>query len=264
MTRALQRIWSVAKLTIKESVRKRVALGTIACSTLMTLALGLVARSMQASEGSQMELAAAVQGLLRAIAVFSWVLALFIGVSAVPNDIERRTTYTLLAKPIERYQYVYGKFVGCSMLLAANLTVVGAIVAAILYAENRSLTINLLLNLATFWVSHTALIALAITFTLMLPTSVGALVALGVYFLSSVYGYGRQVAETQALHPFWRGLGEIVYFLGRYFTPRVNWLAVDRPFYSVSTPQPLAIAAVLGYCVVVLALGTWAFTRREL
>jgi ABC-type transport system involved in multi-copper enzyme maturation permease subunit len=261
---AVLRIWSVAKLTVKESVRKRVALGMMVCSVLMTLALGLVARSMQASEGSEMELAVAVQGLLRAIAVFSWVLALFIGVTAVPNEIERRTTYTLLAKPLERYQYVYGKFVGCSMLLAANLTVVGAIVAAILYTQNRSLTINLLQNLATFWVSHTALIALAIAFTLMLPMSVAALVALGVYFLSSVYGYGRQVAETEALHPFWRAMGEFVYILGRYITPRVNWLAVDRPFYSVSTPQPLAVAAVLGYCIVILALGTWAFSRREL
>lgn len=261
---AAPRIWSVAKLTVKESVRKRVALGMMVCSVIMTLALGLVARSMQASEGSQMELGIAVQGLLRAVAVFSWVLALFIGVTAVPNEMERRTTYTLFAKPLERYQYVYGKFLGCSMLLAANLTVVGAIIAAILYSQDATLTVNLLKNLATFWVSYTALIALAITFTLVLPMAVAALAALGVYFLSSVYGYGRQVAETTALHPFWRGLGEIVYVLGKHITPRVNWLAVDRPFYEVSTPQPVAIAAVLGYCFVILALGTWAFSRREL
>lgn len=261
----LRRVLAIAGLTVKESARKRVAIGMIICSVLMTLALGLVARSMQMSEGSDFGLAIAVETLLRAVASFTWILAIFISITAVPPELDRRTTYTLFAKPVERYEFVLGKFVGCVVLLAANLCAIGAIVALLLYHENPALTNALLLDLATYWVSYTSLIALSISLTLIFPMTVAALVSLGVYFLGAVYGVGLQVAQTDQLHPFWRGVGRFVYDFGRVATPRVNWLNTDRPAIAVmGHSQEQAVGYVLAYSLIVLVLGAIAFSRREM
>lgn len=261
----LRRILAIAGLTLKESARKRVSAGMIICSVLMTLSLGLVARSMQANEGSDFGLAAAVYTLLRVVAAFTWVLAIFISVTAIPPEFERRTTYTLFAKPVERYEFVFGKFLGCFLLLAGNLAVIAALVWLMLGREDPKLTMDMLRNLGAFCVSYTALIALAISFTLVAPMPIAALLSLGIYFLASVYGYGLQVAETARLHPFWRAVGSVVFFVGRYATPRVNWLNTDRPFYQITGHTQLeASLYVLAYSVVVLILGAVVFSRREL
>lgn len=260
----IERVMAVAALTMKESARKKVALGMIICSILMTLALGLVARTMGLNEGSDLGLAIAAQGLLRVVASFTWVLALFISVTAVPPEMERRTTYTLFAKPLERFEWVLGKFLGCCALLAANLLVVGGIIGFMLWSQNRDLAIALLLNLATFLASYTALMALAVSLTLVLPMAVAALVALGLYFLGTVHGLGLQVAQTESLWGGWRVLGAFVYQLGRFASPRINWLNTDRPFITLEMPQEIAIAAVLAYSLAVLILASVAFSHREL
>jgi ABC-type transport system involved in multi-copper enzyme maturation permease subunit len=171
----------------------------------------------------------------------------------------------LFAKPVERYEFVLGKFLGCVVLLAVNLCVIGLIVSMLLYRENPQLTRALLLDLATYWVSYTSLIALSISLTLVLPMTVAALLSLGVYFLGAVYGVGLQVAQTEQLHPVWRGLGRLVYGFGRVASPRINWLNTDRPALAViGHSQAQAVAYVLAYSIVVLLLGAIAFSRREM
>lgn len=266
--RSLERIYAVAVLTLKESARKKVAVGMIVCSVLMTMALGLVARAMDVGSGNEMGLVVVVTGLLRAVASFTWVLALFISVTAVPPEMERRTTYTLFAKPLNRFEFVLGKFLGCCALLAVNLVVIGLLVALMLGRDNPNLTVALLKNLGTFFVSYTALIALAVSATLFLPMAVAALVALGLYFLGSVYGMGLQVAQAERLNPIWRGIGWAVYHFARIATPRVNWLNTDRPLYMLEgakqASQPEAIGYVLLYSLAVLIVGSLIFSRREL
>lgn len=259
------RILAVAGLTIKESARKKVALGMMICTVIMTVALGLVARSIQASEGGQMELAIAVSTLLRVVASFSWVLALFISLTAVSSELERRTTYTLFSKPLERFEFVLGKYLGCCALLAVNLAIIALLITWMLWSEDRDLAMALVKNVGTFFVSYSTLIALTLSLTLFLPMAIAGLLALGIYFLASVYNYGQSVAQTESLHPLWRGLGEAVYQFGRVATPRINWLNVDRPFYDLVRPtQPEAIGWVFLYSLVVLALGSLLFARREL
>lgn len=259
-----RRIGAVAGMTVRESTRKRVAIGMVVCSVVMTLALGLVARSMQAAETSDLGLATAVSALLRVVAGFTWVLALFISITAIPPEIERRTTYTLFAKPLERWEFVFGKFFGCCALLAINISVIALIVWLMLGKENPTLTIALLKNLATFFISYTALVALIISLTTMLPMVVAGLVGLGIYFLGSAYGYGLSVAQTDRLNVFARSIGWIVYYVGRAITPRINWLNTDRPFYDLTINQAYASACVLAYAVAALIVGAAVFSRREL
>jgi ABC-type transport system involved in multi-copper enzyme maturation permease subunit len=67
---------------------------------------------------------------LAATSVFGLFIAVFIGIGLVSKEVERRSAYSLLAKPIHRYQMIAGKFAGLALTLAVNV----AIMAAALYA----------------------------------------------------------------------------------------------------------------------------------
>lgn len=60
---------------------------------------------------------------LVATSIFGLFIAVFIGIGLVSKEVERRSIYSLLSKPIERYQFVVGKFVGLTLTLAVNLSV---------------------------------------------------------------------------------------------------------------------------------------------
>jgi ABC-type transport system involved in multi-copper enzyme maturation permease subunit len=65
---------------------------------------------------------------LAATSLFGLFIAVFIGIGLVSKEVEKRSIYSLLAKPIERYQLVLGKYAGLVLTLAVNLSVmVGAL-----------------------------------------------------------------------------------------------------------------------------------------
>jgi ABC-type transport system involved in multi-copper enzyme maturation permease subunit len=60
---------------------------------------------------------------LSAIAVFGLFIAIFIGIGLVSKEVERRSIYALLSKPVSRPQFIAGKYIGLVLTLAVNVTV---------------------------------------------------------------------------------------------------------------------------------------------
>jgi len=60
---------------------------------------------------------------LASIDVFGVLTAVFIGIGLVSQEIERRTVYTLLAKPLHRFEFVLGKYAGLAITLLVNTAV---------------------------------------------------------------------------------------------------------------------------------------------
>src|SRR5262245_53377881 len=60
---------------------------------------------------------------LAATSIFGLFIAIFIGIGLVSKEVERRSICSVLAKPIERYQLVLGKYAGLVLTLAVNLSV---------------------------------------------------------------------------------------------------------------------------------------------
>lgn len=69
---------------------------------------------------------------LAATSIFGLFIAVFIGIGLVSKEVERRSIYSLLAKPIERYQLVVGKYLGLVLTLAVNLSVMAVALYAVL------------------------------------------------------------------------------------------------------------------------------------
>ena len=74
---------------------------------------------------------------LGAMSVFTWLLATLSTAMLLPKDIEDRTLYTILAKPVPRLEYLLGKLFGVLAMLAISLVCMGALFLVVLYAREQ-------------------------------------------------------------------------------------------------------------------------------
>ena len=75
---------------------------------------------------------------LGAMSIFSSLLAILAAARLIPQDIEDRTIYTILAKPLPRFEYVLGKLCGILLLLALSLVVMSTLFLTVLYSREQT------------------------------------------------------------------------------------------------------------------------------
>jgi len=110
-------LW-IAVNVFRESVRDKVLYNLVVFAILMMAASYLIG---QLTAGQDIKI---IKDLgLGAIAVFGLFIAVFIGIQLVSKEVERRSIYSLLSKPVRRHQLLLGKYVGLVLTLAVNLTV---------------------------------------------------------------------------------------------------------------------------------------------
>jgi ABC-type transport system involved in multi-copper enzyme maturation permease subunit len=110
-----RRIVHIASNTFREAVRDRVLYNLIAFALLLSGAAVLVG---QTSIGIA-KLVAINLGLT-AVSLFGVVIAIFIGIGLVSKEIEKRTLYTVLSRPVRRWEFIVGKFFGLAGTLVVN------------------------------------------------------------------------------------------------------------------------------------------------
>src|SRR5206468_8783988 len=122
--RAMRVTAAIAINVFRESVRDKVLYSLVLFAVLLTAASYMIG---QLTAGQDVKI---IKDLgLSATSMFGVFIAVFIGIGLVSKEVERRSIYSLLAKPIHRYQLVLGKYAGLTLTLAVNV----AIMAAALY-----------------------------------------------------------------------------------------------------------------------------------
>lgn len=109
------RIAHVAFNTFREAVRDRVLYNLIAFAVLLSGAAVLVGQI-----SLDIERLVVVNLGLTAVTLFGVVIAIFIGIGLVSKEIEKRTLYTVLSRPVQRWEFVVGKFFGLTGTLLVN------------------------------------------------------------------------------------------------------------------------------------------------
>ena len=116
---------AIAANVFRESVRDKVLYNLVLFAIVLIAASYLLG---QITAGQDVKI---IKDLgLAATSTFGLFIAVFIGIGLVSKEVERRSVYSLIAKPIHRWQLVLGKYAGLSLTLAVNV----AIMAAALYA----------------------------------------------------------------------------------------------------------------------------------
>ena len=126
------RIGLIASNTFREAVRDRVLYNLIAFALLMSGAAILVGQI-----SIDIERLVVINLGLTAVSLFGIVIAIFIGIGLVSKEIDRRTLYTVLSRPVRRWEFIVGKFFGLAGTLVVNTTFMAAGVFAALFYVSR-------------------------------------------------------------------------------------------------------------------------------
>ncbi len=129
----MRTIWIVAGAAFKESVRDRVPYTMVVFAVLMIAASFLIS---QLTAGQDLKI---IKDLgLAAMAIFGLVIAIFIGIGLVAKEVERKSVFGLLTKPVTRAQFILGKYLGLLTTLAVNLSVMTVAYYLVLYSMDLS------------------------------------------------------------------------------------------------------------------------------
>ena len=135
---------------------------------------------------------------LSAMSIFGLVMAIFIGVGLVYKEIEKRTLYSLLSKPIRRWEFLVGKYAGLLLTLAVNTSLMTVGLAAALFYVGRPFVradASILVAIYFIILELALVTALALFFSCFSTPLLSTLFTLGIYvtgiFSSDIREFGN-------------------------------------------------------------------------
>jgi ABC-type Na+ efflux pump permease subunit len=130
---SIRRITAITTNTLTELTRQK------AFYVLLLFALSLIGSSVfMARFTFQQEFQILKDVSLGAMSIFSSLLAIVATARLIPQDIEDRTVYTILAKPVPRFEYLLGKLFGALLLLAISMAAMTLLFVAVLYFREQA------------------------------------------------------------------------------------------------------------------------------
>jgi ABC-type transport system involved in multi-copper enzyme maturation permease subunit len=262
----LRRVLAIARNTYRETVRDKILYNLILFALIMILSSIMLGQLTLGNEDKII-----LDLGLSAISVFGMLIAIFIGIGLVYKELEKRTVYALLAKPIHRYELILGKYLGLLFTLLVNVAVMTVgLELALLYTGRLGMGDYLRVLPAVFLVFLS--LALTTALALLFSTfSTPALSAVFTFFLWIIGHFGKELQSFGVLtkSAAVRGLCHGLY----YILPNLSGFnfidsrSIIRTAGIVKTIDPLAIAGsmlyTVLYCGAILALSIVIFMRRD-
>jgi ABC-type transport system involved in multi-copper enzyme maturation permease subunit len=257
----MTRVGVVALNTFREAVRDRVLYNLVFFALVMIAASILVG---QISIGIE-EMVIVTLGLT-AISVIGLLIAVFIGVGLVSKEMDKRTLYALLAKPVHRWEFLLGKFGGLVLTLAVN-TIAMAIglflVMSLIKSSGEHLEGSVLVAVYFIVLKLALVVALALLFSCYTTPLLSILSTAGLY-IAGLFVMEMRTFQNGSLSP---ALGTLLRWLSYVLPNFENFDVMAAAAHGRTIPAAL-IAQNTAYaaldCAVVLAAAAAIFTRRNL
>ena len=251
----------VAINTFREAVRDRVLYNLVFFALLLIGAAILVG---QISIG--IDRLVIVNLGLSAISVFGLVMAVFIGVGLVYKEIEKRTLYSLLSKPIRRWEFVIGKYAGLLLTLLLNTVFMSFGLAVALFYVGRPFVrsdVSILVAIYLILLEFALVTALALFFSCFSSPMLSILFTLSIYITGTFAADIREFGDFSR-NPALKAITRALYYVIPNFH---NFNAIASAGHGQSIPFSLVwqdtLYAVL-YVVLVLFASSITFSVRDL
>jgi ABC-type transport system involved in multi-copper enzyme maturation permease subunit len=257
----MRNVQTVAANTFREAVRDRVLYNLVFFALLMMGAAILVG---QISIGIEQNVIVSLG--LSAISVIGIFIAVFLGVALISREMEKRTLYALLAKPVKRWEFLLGKFFGLVMTLTVNT----AAMAAGLYIALWTVKHPLLKSDAFILVAvYLILLKLALIVALALLFSCFTTPFLAILFTAGIYVAGLFAADLRTIHGVDLDPGALRLMRGiSYLLPNFqNFNVMSAAVHGRGVPGTIVWHATLYailYIAIVLTGAAVVFSRRNL
>jgi ABC-type transport system involved in multi-copper enzyme maturation permease subunit len=260
----------VAVNVFRESVRDRVPYNLVVFAVLLIASSYLIG---QLTAGQDVKI---IKDLgLAATSVFGLFISIFIGIGLVSKEVERRSIYALLSKPVSRSQFIAGKYAGLVLTLAVNIAVMAialyVILAYMVWTEPPTIRAGwdapgldpaLLKAVFLIFVELMLVTAIALFFSTFSTPILSAVMTFGLYvaghFNADLKNF-EKVVSSKAAARFARGVYHVLPDLSAFDvkTQVVHGLPVTLGYLGSTAAYGLAYVAAL------VLVSTFIFARRD-
>jgi Cu-processing system permease protein len=199
---------------------------------------------------------------LVSIEFFALVVAVFAAVTLVLEEMESRTLYLILSRPVARYQFVLGRFLGLlAVLTLAYLLMTGGHLF-LLKSQNISLNTWYFLSLLLSWEKIVIITAIGMAFSLFATSTVSAVVFTLFFWILGHFSSEIRFLAEKTSGPLTTGLFNLFYYLA----PNFQLMNLrDLPTTALLAPHWLwpAIGYGFSYTVVCLSVVVVLFRKKE-
>jgi Cu-processing system permease protein len=260
----LARTWAIAVNTFREAIRNKVLYGILFAVVALNF-FGIVLGEMSLNEEARVARDIGLAG----VSLFGAITAIVLGVSLLYAEIQKKTIHTILAKPLERHEFVIGKYLGMVISLTLLALLFALTLGAMLALRDVAFTGALVRAVVLAYFEILVVAALAVFFSSFSTPFLSGLFTFALFFLGRVTPEIRYAAERAKLD-----LVKDVARVGLKLIPDLHVFALsgselDGRFVSVHGyfVDWGYVAGAAGYAfvwvVVLLLLAAMIFRRRD-
>ena len=250
------RVLSIAFNTFRENIREKLLYNLLIFALLMIGSSILLTR-LTVGEWDRL----IINLGLSSMNFFGVLIAIFVGISLVSKEIDKKTIYTILSKPVPRYEFLLGKYLGLMITLFVNTAVMVAGLLAVMVYLNAPVTLLLFEAIGFIFLELVVITAVGLLFSTFTSTTLSAIFTLAIYVV------GHLSTDLKQFGAKMDGLGRAVLNAIYYILPNLERFnlkgQVIHKVNVVGTDVLLTTAYGLAYAGLLLVLASIIFQRRD-
>lgn len=260
LMRSARALSAVSLNTVKEAMRSKVFGSLLFFGVLMILS-SIVLGEMSLHNEKRV----AYDVTLFASTLFAVVISIYTSITLFYTEIERRTIYTILSKPIPRWQFLVGKYIGVQLLMGVVVVFMLAMSALVVKTQGAPLEINLLWAFLTLYLQLSITTAMAHLLATIAAPLLAGFATMALFIGGNLFS---QLAVIKKLLAEKENPAEHLITLVEYILPNLEALNLSRELtYRLDVPASYigqSILYTLTYAAIVMMLAIGVFSRKDL
>jgi len=257
-------IYAIAATTLGEAVRKRVLLVIL----LIGVGLLIVTPGLQQLAPRQANTVLIAFGL-GVIQMIGALVAVVLTIGLIPTEIERRTIYTILSKPVQRYQFLLGKFLGSVATIAMMMALMTVVFLLLYWIMRHEVPLNILQGPPLFFLQMVLLSAVAMFFSTFVSPIVNFFLSFGLYMVGNIGNPlldSLSSARGENVNQLAKGAVTLLHYILPNFANYNVQNPIINPESAIGNTQVYVVQVVLYaviYTSILMTLAVLVFDRRE-
>lgn len=257
---SLSRTWVIATNVFREVIRDRV-LYLVAVYAVLLFAAAALLPDVAAGTQDKITLDLGLAG----IHILALIVTVFVGTGLINKEIEKRTVLVLISKPVSRLEFIVGKHLGLSGVLAVLVAILTVIYFVVLLLNQIEFTfVSILLAVVFTFLEMALLTAVALLFGVFTSSLLATLLTIAVYLMGHL---SQDIVELGRLseNPGFQRVANSMYLILPDLE-RLNFR--NEAVYGMALfPAPIELAShfVYGllYIALLLTIAVFIFARRQ-
>ncbi len=257
----LTRTWAIAHNVFRETIRDRILYLVLLYIAILTIG-NLMLPELALGNQSKITLDLGLAG----VGLLGLVIAVFLGSNLVNKELEKRTIYVLIAKPMTRAEFILGKHLGLSAVLSVLVLLMGLILLGVATLQPNPPYLALVWTLVFTWIELVIIVAAAIMFGTFTSSILATLYTFAVYVAGH---FSSALLEFRSLRDAAADSSVVDRIVAAFFIVVPNLERLNLKNLAVYGQIPpvaeLGLNALyaLGYTTLLLTIAVIVFARRQ-